>query len=154
MIIARMLQALELKSSDVVLSIGCGTGYSVAILSKIVETVFTVEEDTDFIADATKIFLENEIDNVVMIEGSLKEGCREHAPYDAIFFDGGINKISENIENQIGDKGRAAALVMNSNIMGSINIYKKYHDMVSCLDLCEAITPLLPGFKAKSEFTF
>jgi protein-L-isoaspartate(D-aspartate) O-methyltransferase len=154
MITARMLQALELKPFDVVLSIGCGTGYSVAILSKIVETVFAVEEDADLISDATKIFLENEIDNVVMIEGSLKEGCEDHAPYDAIFFDGGIDQISENIENQLGDKGRASALVMNSHMLGSIKVYKKYHDFVSCLDLCEAMTPFLPGFEAKSEFTF
>ena len=41
---AKMLDAADITSTDVVLNIGCGRGYSVAVLSQLAETVVALEQ--------------------------------------------------------------------------------------------------------------
>ena len=43
MVLARLLQSAEIGPEDVILEIGCGTGYSTAILAKLASTVVAVE---------------------------------------------------------------------------------------------------------------
>ncbi|WP_442639963.1 protein-L-isoaspartate O-methyltransferase family protein, partial [Roseicyclus sp.] len=43
--IAKMLDAADLEPGDAVLEIGCGLGYTTALLAHIVEAVVAVEED-------------------------------------------------------------------------------------------------------------
>ena len=56
MVIARMLQMASLSSDDMVLTIGCGTGYAVSILAKIVDTVVAVESDKVLLQKAAENF--------------------------------------------------------------------------------------------------
>ena len=42
-VVAKMIEALELDSTDRVLEVGTGSGYAAAILARIVQDVFTVE---------------------------------------------------------------------------------------------------------------
>ena len=47
-IFAKMLELLRVTSNDLVLDIGCGLGYSSAILSQIAEVVIALEEEFFF----------------------------------------------------------------------------------------------------------
>ena len=53
MVLARLLQAAEVVESDVVLDIGCGTGYASAVLSRIANTVVALECDPALATQAT-----------------------------------------------------------------------------------------------------
>ena len=150
---ARLLQALELKESDVALSIGCGSGYSVAVLSRIVNTVVAVEEDKNLSQSAMKVFAENEMSNIVLVQGTLSDGYPKQAPYDVIFFDGGVDSVSEKIGKQMSEKGRAVAVVIGSR-GGHLTLFKKNHGLISSLDLFDANIPFLPGFEPKEKFMF
>src|SRR6185312_3999470 len=54
MVLAKLVQALELAPEDRALVIGCATGYSAALLGKLVQDVVALEEDTDLAAAAKR----------------------------------------------------------------------------------------------------
>ena len=152
LVTARMLQSLKLRSSDVALSIGCGAGYAVAVLAKMVNTVVALEINQNFIKESVKNFLNNDIDNIIVVEGELREGYSKQAPYDVIFFDGGVSEIPVNIKSQLAEEGRAIAVVVQNHNIGTLSLFKKFHGTVSKIDLQEITVPLLPGFGAATKF--
>ena len=154
MIIARLMQELSLKSSDVALSVGCGSGYAVAALAGIVNTVVAVEANTTMAQHASKTLSDLEIDNVVVVEGALNEGYAKQAPYDVIFFDGAVNDVPKAILDQLADGGRAAAVVESAGGIGRGRLYLRTGANVSSRDLFDAGTPVLPGFEADAVFSF
>jgi len=154
MIIARLLQSLDLKATDVALSIGCGCGYAVAALASIVNTVVAVEANATMAQRAGKALSNLEIDNVVIIDGPLNEGYAKQAPYDVIFFDGAVSEMPAEITAQLADGGRAVAIVSSAGGMGRAQIYLRSGGVVSSRDLFDAGTPVLPGFEADLVFSF
>src|SRR5882672_1537990 len=69
MVLARLLQAAAVGPADIALDIGCGTGYSAAVLSRLANTVVAVEEDVDLLVQATANFAALPIDNIALLEG-------------------------------------------------------------------------------------
>lgn len=152
---ARMLEEAQLKETDIVLDIGCGTGYSSALLAKIVNTVVGVECNKDLAAKATSILGELGVDNAVVIEGDLKDGYPKQAPYDVIFYNGGITEVPQSAKDQLVDGGRlVCALDVNRAGVGTIVVVTKSGDVYSQREVFEAGVPLLPGFETKKGFVF
>src|SRR5688572_139818 len=56
MTFARLAQLLAVEGNDKVLDVGCGTGYSSAILSILAKTVIALESDPELSAEATANF--------------------------------------------------------------------------------------------------
>ena len=54
--VAKIVQCLELKKSDKVLEVGCGSGYQTAILSKMCQHVHTMECDAVILNKSQKSF--------------------------------------------------------------------------------------------------
>ncbi len=154
MVSARLLQELNLKSSDVALSIGCGTGYNTALLGQIVDTVVAVESDAGMAQQATRNLSDLGIDNVAIIEGPLNAGAPKQAPYDVIFFDGAVANIPNEISDQLADGGRLIAMLDKPGGLGSAHYMQRNHGAVSGRDIFDASTPLLPGFDREVAFSF
>jgi len=95
MVLARLIQSLELNASDNVMIIGIGTGYSVAIISQIVTSVIGIESRATLIQKAENNLTELDITNAVLFKERLQDGFSKEAPYNAILIDGGINFIPE-----------------------------------------------------------
>ena len=53
-LLARILQEANVSEDDLVLNIGCGTGYSAAVLAKISKAVVAVEENSGFAEKACR----------------------------------------------------------------------------------------------------
>lgn len=83
-IVALMTQLLEPEPSDRMLEVGTGSGYQSAILSRLVEQVFSVERVPELTAEAVRIFEDLGYDNIETRIGNGFEGWEEHAPYDGI----------------------------------------------------------------------
>ncbi len=154
MVAARLLQALELKPTDVALSIGCGSGYSVALLGRVADTVVAVESDTGLINHASKNLAELGIDNVAIMEGPLNAGAPKQAPYDVIFFDGAVSEVPAAISDQLAEGGRLIAMIEKSNGLCTARLLTRFNGAISGRDLFDASTPMLPGFERKAAFTF
>lgn len=105
-IVALMTEALELEPEDKVLEIGTGSGYAAAILSRIVDEVFTVERHGNLAHRARERYRQLGYDNIHVRHGDGSQGWPEHAPYDAIVVAAGGPKIPEPLQEQLAVGGR------------------------------------------------
>ena len=153
MVTAQLLQAAEIKPSDVVLSIGCSTGYTAAVLSRMANTVVALESDSDLAATATETLAGLGLDNVAVVSGELAKGYSKQAPYDVIVFEGAVSSIPSAISNQLTEGGRLVA-VINGTPVGKGVLITRFSDSLSEREVFDAGTPVLPGFTAESSFAF
>lgn len=105
-IVALMGEALELEAEDRVLEIGTGSGYAAAVLSRIVDEVYTVERHGNLAHSARERFRQLGYDNVHVRHGDGTQGWVEYAPYDAIVAAAGGPKIPEPLREQLAVGGR------------------------------------------------
>lgn len=154
MITARLLQAAHIGPEDLVLCIGCGTGYTPALLSKLANTVVAVESDKALAKKAQEAISAQGIDTVAVIDGKMSNGYPKQAPYNVIFFDGAVPQIPEKIEKQLAEGGRLVAVCSTpGRMLGRAILATRYGDTVSRRDLFDAGTPDLPGFELAEAFS-
>jgi protein-L-isoaspartate(D-aspartate) O-methyltransferase len=154
MVFARLLQAAEIEKSEVVLHIGCGSGYGAAVLSRLAATVVAVESDPALSAAATSNLERLKVDNVAFIAGDLKKGCPAQAPYGVIVFDGAISRVDEQIGAQLAEGGRLVAVLRDGPGMGKAILALRRGGKLSHRVLFDAGTPYLPGFVPEPSFVF
>ncbi len=148
---AKMLDALNVTNDMLVLDIGCGYGYSAAVLAQIAEAVVAVEEDADLASEAPAILSDTGADNVILHEGPLKDGAPEHGPYDAIILEGGVEELPEGIAAQLKEGGRIACLFVEDRL-GTVRIGYKIDGHLNWRYAFNASAPVLPGFAAARAF--
>ncbi|MHA6326017.1 protein-L-isoaspartate O-methyltransferase family protein [Roseivivax sp. CAU 1753] len=150
-VFAKMVDALDVTNDMLVLDIGCGYGYSAAVLAHIAEAVVAVEEDTDLASDAPSILSEHGADNVVLHEGALKDGAPDHGPYDAIMVEGGVETLPDGLADQLKDGGRIACLFVEGQL-GTVRIGYKIDGHLNWRYAFNASAPVLPGFAKTRAF--
>ncbi len=105
-IVALMAEALLLKGEETVLDIGTGSGYAAAVLSRIAQTVYTVERDGQIATRAAGALRSQGFRNVHVLQGDGTLGWPEHAPYDAILVAAGGPEVPRSLKEQLKIGGR------------------------------------------------
>lgn len=149
--LAKMLEALDLQPDELVLDIGCGLGYSSAVIARLCEAVVAVEQDGDLADAAQQILGDNGADNVAVIQAPLTEGAAKHGPYDAITLQGAVEHLPEALLEQIKDGGRIAAIFMDG-ALGICRIGYKFDGHISWRFSFNASAPVLQGFERHRAF--
>ena len=83
-VVARMLELLEVRPSDRVLDVGTGSGYHAALLARLAREVWTIERHAELSARAQAVLDAAGIVNVTCVLGDGWEGLAAQAPFDAI----------------------------------------------------------------------
>ena len=105
-LVAQMVEALELSSSDRVLEIGTGFGWQTAVLARLAGEVWSVERWED-IARTARLHLERHgVDNATVVVGDGSAGLPEHAPYDAILVAAAFPQVPAPLVEQLAESGR------------------------------------------------
>jgi protein-L-isoaspartate(D-aspartate) O-methyltransferase len=112
-IVALMLEVAELKASDIVLEIGTGSGYNAAILSQLVQKVYSIENIPELAHQAKKNIMQTGYSNITLITGDGSIGLEEHAPFDVILVTAGSPKIPSILKEQLAIGGRLIIPVGN-----------------------------------------
>ncbi|MEM8978627.1 MAG: protein-L-isoaspartate O-methyltransferase [Pseudomonadota bacterium] len=149
----KMLDALDIQDSDLVLDLGCGLGYSSAVLGRMAEAVVAIEDEADWVSDAQSMLSEVGIDNVAVIEGALAMGASQHGPFDAIILQGAVDEIPPQLIDQLKEDGRIIAIFRVGNA-GAARLGTKSGGRVSWRWEFDATAPLLNGFEKTQAFTF
>ncbi len=152
MVFARLVQALAVSPGDVVLDIGCGSGYSSAVLAGLCSTVVALEADPDLAETARRNLADIDVDNVVVVDGPLQAGYPDQAPYNAILLGGAVLETGESLTGQLAENGRLAAVLAKGAGPGHAVCATRIGDTVSVRTLFDANTPGLPGFAAMERF--
>jgi len=149
--LAKMIQAADIKSIDLVLLVGAATGYAAAIVSGLAAAVVALEEDASLAESAAANFSHLGIDTVAVVTGALVEGHASQAPYDVILFDGGVEDVPQILKDQLAEGGRLVAVQVEGTV-GSVELYERAGDSVSSRYVFDATVPILPGFEKPQEF--
>ena len=105
-LVARMVEALELRGSERVLEVGTGFGWQTALLARLAARVWSVERWPD-LAEAARERLERSGEtNVSVVVGDGSEGLPEHAPYDAILVSAAFPSVPSTLVAQLAGGGR------------------------------------------------
>ena len=105
-VVAYMLAALSLQSTDRVLEVGTGSGYAAAILSQIVQDVYTIERHKSLVTYARERLHDLACDNVHILVGDGSLGWAEQAPFDAIIVAAGGPHVPPALQQQLAVNGR------------------------------------------------
>jgi protein-L-isoaspartate(D-aspartate) O-methyltransferase len=111
-VVARMLDLLELTAEDRVLDVGTGSGYHAAVLALLCRHVWTVERHAELAWAAANILAELGLDNVTCLCGDGGVGVPDEAPFDAINVAAAAGAVvPPALEAQLAPGGRLVAPV-------------------------------------------
>ena len=153
MVLAKIIQALQIGAASVVLDIGCGSGYSTAILAQLAGSVVAVEQEESLVSTAEANLQTLGFDNAAILQGKLVDGLAGEGPFDAILISGGVEEVPEALKQQLNDRGRLVAVVMSGRT-GQARLYERVASQISERALFDASAPILPGFRKAREFVF
>ncbi len=154
MTFGRLLQLAEISASDLILDIGCGTGYSASVLGRLSDAVVALEQSEQAAEQAGALLSEVGVDNVAVLSGPLDQGYSREGPYDVIVLEGAVEHVPAALLAQLKDGGRLVAVVSDGSV-GQARLYKKRGETVSDRDCFDATAERLPGFeKPRAAFTF
>jgi protein-L-isoaspartate(D-aspartate) O-methyltransferase len=149
----KMLEALDIRPTEMVLDIGCGLGYSTAVTARLAEFVVAVEQDESMASEAEGILAAQSVDNATVITGDLAAGAAAHGPYDAIIIQGAFETLPDTLNDQLKDGGRIVG-IRAEGAYGTCLLGLKSQGKIIWRRAFDAAAPVLPGFAAKAEFIF
>lgn len=149
--LAKLLDALDIQPGEMVLDVGCGLGYSAAVIARLAGTVVAVEEDEALAGEAGRLLAEEGVDNALVVTGPLAAGAARHAPYDVMTVQGGVEQIPEGLTAQLRDGGRIGAIFMDG-VLGTAMIGFKSEGGISWRPVFNAAAPVLDGFRKARQF--
>jgi protein-L-isoaspartate(D-aspartate) O-methyltransferase len=103
LVVARMLQLLELRGHERILDVGTGSGYHAALLGRLGAHVWSVERHPALSEQAQRNLEAAKITNVTLVVGDGGRGLPETAPFDAInVAAAAFDHIPAALEEQLG----------------------------------------------------
>ncbi|MDO7708188.1 MAG: protein-L-isoaspartate O-methyltransferase [Paracoccaceae bacterium] len=147
---AKLLDALDIQPAELILDIGCGFGYSTAVLARLCETVVGVETES-LGAGAQRALSEQGVDNAAIMTGELALGAPKHGPYDVIVLQGAVEVIPDAILAQLKEGGRIGAIFMEG-ALGVARIGYKMGTTITWRFSFNASAPVLLGFGKTLSF--
>lgn len=151
---SKLIHAAEIDADDLVLDVGCGLGYSAAVLAGLASVVVALESDEAIAATAQENLAALEIDNAAVVMNPLPEGYPKQGPYDVIVINGAIEREPEALLAQLKDGGRLVC-VFSSGPAGKAVLITRSGDAFGRRALFDAnITARAPGFEARKTFVF
>jgi len=148
---AKMLDAVDIQGNELVLDIGCGLGYSSAVIGKFSEAVVSIEENEAMAAEAEANLAAEGCLNVAVVQGSLAQGAAQHAPFDVIVVQGAVERMPAALIEQLAEGGRIVA-VFSQKGQGAVRVGYKTDGQMSWRFACNAFAPVLKGFMAERSF--
>ena len=150
--LAKALQLAEVTAEDRVLDVGCGTGYSSAVLGRLAKSVVALEQDADLVRIASQA-LANAQGSIEVTQGGLIEGFKMGGPYDVILVNGGIEARPDTLLGQLAEGGRLVAF-LQTGAQGRATLFVREHGQIGSRPGFDSTVPMLAGFKKSQGFIF
>ena len=125
--VAFMSECLELNGKERVLEIGTGTGYQTAVLSQLVERVYSVERVRSLLEKARKILDQIQCRNVITQLSDGSYGWKEEAPFDAIMVTAGSPSLPGPLMEQLRIGGTMVIPIGGRNVQRMIRVRRSAH---------------------------
>jgi protein-L-isoaspartate(D-aspartate) O-methyltransferase len=154
MVLARLLQAANLRDNERVLVVGSGTGYGAAVLAACGCRVTALEDDVDLLAIARAV-LPAEAASVTLVSGPLAAGWPAQAPYDLVLIEGAVPQIPPALAEQIHQEtGRIIAAIHGEGQVTQAVIAEATPAGLGISPLFDCATPQVPSLRKAPAFAF
>jgi protein-L-isoaspartate(D-aspartate) O-methyltransferase len=156
-VLARLIQLASVEATDSVLDIGCATGYSTAVLSRLAGSVTAVEVEPELAAAARTNLAELRISNASVAEGALPEGAPGASPFDVILLNGSVADVPPTLLVQLKEGGRLAVIIAGGECrpgQPKAYLFVKIDGATGGVSHFDANAEPLPGFAPQPCFTF
>jgi protein-L-isoaspartate(D-aspartate) O-methyltransferase len=112
LVVARMIELLELRGDETVLDVGTGSGYHAALLAQLAAQVWSVELHAELSERAARALAATGVANVTLVIGDGCHGLPAQAPFDAINVAAAAGgRVPGALIDQLADGGRLVAPV-------------------------------------------
>jgi len=152
-VLAKMLQAAEIKATDRVLVVGCATGYAAAVIAQFAPDVSATESDSALAGRARTILERSGCGNVSVRAAAPADGETAGAPFDVIVLNGATEIVPERLYGQLRNGGRLVG-VFATSMPARATIVTRSHDEFGHRALFDATAPVLPGMDRVAAFVF
>lgn len=150
---AKILQAVQVQSSDNVLEIGTGSGYMTALLAYLAATVHTVEIHSELSQQAEQKLKAEELDNITFVVADAALGFDSDESFDVIVLTGSVPQLPESFKQSLKLDGRLFAVIGTAPIMKAMLITRVASDQFSYEELFETEIPVLENAAQDNSFT-
>jgi protein-L-isoaspartate(D-aspartate) O-methyltransferase len=153
MVFAKLIEAAQLSGGEHVLDVGCGLGYSSAVLARFAGSVMALEEDADLARQAKTALAGNGATGAMVVQGSLSAGWPSAAPYDFILLNGATEIVPDVLGRQLKPGGRLAC-VFGHTPATKATLFRLAEGRLVGRPIFDAAAVPLPGFRAAPAFVF
>ncbi len=154
MAFARLVQLAAIDPDDFVLDVGCGSGYSVAVIAQLAQSAIAIEQDPVFAEIAAENLDKLEVSNAAVLNAPHAGGCKDEAPFDAIVISGRVPTVPQALLDQLKDGGRLVAVV-GDDLLARAQLFTRHGDTFASRTEFDATIAALPGIEVeRPAFTF
>lgn len=154
LVLARLVQAADIRPGDRALDVAGAAGYTAAVLSGLAASVVALESDEPLSQAAVRNFDSLGLGNVQAVCGPLAEGCASKGPFDVIMVNGAAQQSLDKLIAQLAPGGRMVVLKPHAAGAARAFLYRKDGDALSERALFEAAGKLIPELAAAPAFVF
>ena len=152
-VIAKMVQAADIKDTDNVLVVGCACGYPAALVAKLARNVVATESEPALAVKARDALAGLGLGNLTVKAAAAAEGDSASAPYDVIILNGATEIVPERLYRQLKEGGRLVGVFAMTRPQRATIVTRSQDDFGS-RTLFDAAIPVLPGLERPPAFVF
>jgi protein-L-isoaspartate(D-aspartate) O-methyltransferase len=142
--VARMTEALEPRPGDRVLEVGTGSGYQAAVLSRLVDRVYSVERKPELAEGARERLARMGVENVEIRVADGSGGWPEKGPYQGIVVTAAAPEVPEALVEQLDPDGGRLVIPVGDRSLQQLTRVKRTGDDVETAGLLACrFVPLL-----------
>jgi protein-L-isoaspartate(D-aspartate) O-methyltransferase len=156
-VLARLLQLAEIEANHKVLIVGALFGYAAAVTCSLAGEVVALESDEMMLKSAAAALKQQGIGNVYCVFGPLAFGWPALAPYDVILIEGAVERIPNELLEQLTGGGRLVTVENAGGVGRAVLLQKTGTDGKSNISrriAFDVSAQLVPGFEQAKSFAF
>lgn len=151
---AKLLAALDIRPTDLILDVACGTGYSSALLAMLCEMVVAVENEADLASKAQENWAEAGVVNAAVVSGDPAKGAPKQGPFDVVVVAAAIEVEPVLLLGQLKDGGRLGAFRRAGGLSKGV-VWRRSGAAISAHEVFDASVRAVPaGFTRAKAFVF
>lgn len=124
-VVARMIEALDIKASHKILDIGTGSGWLAAVLAALAAQVISVDRYRSLAKQARACLAAQSIGNVTVLVRDGLKGVSEHAPFDRIVLAGAVVDVPRALFDQLKPEGVLIAAIGDDQSPQRLTLFRQ-----------------------------